>query len=179
MIEKTHYRKAFDSPYLSSADLTEPTVFTIKHVRLEPDHTKKSGDSFNTAYFTEAELRPGEKLKPMILNAHNSKVMKQMIGSAFIDDWNNTPVTIYVETGIRFGRDVVDGLRISTEPPNVRRKLVQDSVQWGNAVEAYIRDGNLDAVKARVDVDPADEELIASQAKARQDDIEKVQDAVS
>lgn len=24
--EKTHYRKAFDSPYLSSADIVEPTV---------------------------------------------------------------------------------------------------------------------------------------------------------
>ena len=65
--EKTHYRKAFDSPYLSSADIVEPTVLTVKYVRLEPDRTKKTKDNFNTAHFAEKELRPGEALKPMIL----------------------------------------------------------------------------------------------------------------
>jgi hypothetical protein len=164
--DKTHYRKAFNSPYLSSADIIEPTVLTIKHVLLEPDKTKKTKDSFNTAYFAEKELRPGEALKPMILNAYNSKVMKNMIGSAFIDDWNNTPVTIYVDSNVRFGRDTVEGLRLSTEPPNVRRKLVQGSVAWTNAVAAFKRDGNLNAVKARVDIDPADEPLIEAEANA-------------
>ena len=166
MKEKTHYRKAFNSPYLSSADIVEPTVLTIKCVRLEPDKTKKTKDHFNTAYFTDAELRPGEPLKPMILNAHNSKIMKNMIGSAFIDDWNNTPVTVYVDSNVKFGRDTVEGLRLSTEPPNVRRKLVQGSVAWTNAVAAFKRDGNLNAVKARVDVDPADELLIEAEANA-------------
>jgi len=166
MTEKTHYRKAFNSPYLSSADIVEPTVLTIKQVRLEIDKTKKTKDSFNTAYFTDAELRPGETLKPMILNAHNSKIMKNMIGSAFIEDWNNTPVTIYVDSNVRFGRDTVEGLRISKEPPNVRRTLVQDSIAWTNAVAAFKRDGNLDAVKARVDVAPADEKLIEAEANA-------------
>ena len=166
MSEKTHYRKAFNSPYLSSADIVEPTVLTIKHVLLEPDKTKKTKDHFNTAYFAETELRQGEPLKPMILNAHNSKIMKNMIGSAFIDDWNNTPITVYVDSNVRFGRDTVEGLRLSTEAPNVRRKLVSGSVQWTNAVAAFKRDGNLDAVKARVDVDPADELLIKAEANA-------------
>ncbi len=26
---KTHYRKAFDSPYLSSADIVEPTAYYL------------------------------------------------------------------------------------------------------------------------------------------------------
>lgn len=164
--EKTHYRKAFNSPYLSSADIVEPTVLTIKHVRLEIDKTKKTKDSFNTAYFTSPELRPGEPLKPMILNAHNSKIMKSMIGSAFIDDWNNTPVTIYVDSNVRFGRDTVEGLRISKEPPNVRRTLVSGSVAWTSAVAAFKRDGNLDAVKARMDVNPEDEKIIEAEANA-------------
>jgi hypothetical protein len=86
---KTHYRKAFDSPYLSSADIVEPTVLTVNCVRLEADKTKKTKDQFNTAYFVEKEIRPGEKLKPMILNATNSKTMKGLTGSAFIDDWND------------------------------------------------------------------------------------------
>ena len=64
---KTHFRKAFDLPYLSSADIVEPTILTIARVSLETDKTKKTKDVFNTAYFVERELRPGEKLKPMIL----------------------------------------------------------------------------------------------------------------
>ena len=115
MTDKTHYRKAFNSPYLSSADIVEPTILTISHVRLEADKTKKTKDSFNTAYFKEKELRPGEALKPMVLNAVNSRTMKNLTGSAFIDDWCNVPITIYVDTNVRFGRDTVEGLRIATE----------------------------------------------------------------
>ena len=54
--DKTHYRKAFDSPYLSSADIVEPTVLTVSHVKLEADRTKKTKDLFNTAYFVEKEI---------------------------------------------------------------------------------------------------------------------------
>lgn len=166
MTEKTHYRKAFNSPYLSSADIVEPTILTIDRVVLESDKSKKTKDSFNTAYFIEKQIREGEPLKPMILNAHNSKILKNMTGSSFIDDWNNLPVTIYVDGNVRFGRETVEGLRIRQESPNVRRKLVQGSVMWTNAVTAFKRDGNLDAVKKRVDIDPADEKLIEAEANA-------------
>lgn len=59
---KTHYRKAFDSPYLSSADIVEPTVLTIARATLESDKTKKTKDVFNTAYFEESELRLAKSL---------------------------------------------------------------------------------------------------------------------
>ncbi|HEY4714425.1 MAG TPA: hypothetical protein VIH30_09345, partial [Aquirhabdus sp.] len=78
MSEKTHYRKAFHSPYLSAADITEPVVLTIQRVNLEPDKTKKTKDLFNTAYFVERQIRVGEPLKPMILNATNSKMLKTL-----------------------------------------------------------------------------------------------------
>jgi hypothetical protein len=113
MTEKTHYRKAFNSPYLSSADITGPTRLTVKCVRLEKDRTKKTKDEFNTAYFVEKEIRVGEILKPMILNATNSKMMKTLTGSAFIDDWNDVPVTVYVDPSVRFGRETVEGLRVA------------------------------------------------------------------
>ncbi len=110
---KTHYRKAFDSPYLSSADIVEPTVLTIARATLENDKTKKSKDVFNTAYFEERELRPGEKLKPMILNATNSKMLKSITGSPFLEDWVGVKVTVYVDKNVRFGKESVEGLRLS------------------------------------------------------------------
>lgn len=163
MTDKTHYRKAFNSPYLSSADIVESEVLTVKCVRLEPDKTKKTKDHFNTAYFTDSEIRKGEPLKPMILNATNSKMMKTLADSAFIDDWQDVKVMIYVDHNVRMMGETMDGLRICAPP--ARKKLMVGGVQFDNAVQAYKRDGNLDAVKKRVDVSPDIEVLVKKAAE--------------
>jgi hypothetical protein len=165
MSEKTHYRKAFDSPYLSSADIVEPTVLVISKVRLEPDQTKKTKDMFNTAYFAEKEIRQGEALKPMILNATNSRTLKKLTGTPFIDDWNNIPVTVYVDDHVRFGKDTVEGLRISTEKPRtVKPELLPGTTAWKNAIEAYKRDKNFDAIEKRMSVSDTNKENIKQEA---------------
>ena len=149
---KTHYRKAFDSPYLSSADIVEPTVLTIQHVALESDRTKKTKDRFNTAHFVEKEIRKGEALKPMILNASNSKTLRQLTGSAFLEDWKNVRVTIYVDPNVRFGKETVEGLRISPVAPEKKVLTPEQAAAWNNAKAAYKRDGHLKAVLSRVDI---------------------------
>lgn len=147
----THYRKVFDSPYLSSMDIVDPITLTIARVTQEADKTKKSKETFNTAYFAEKFIRPGEKLKPMILNATNSKTMAKLTGSPFIEDWAGARVTVYVERGIKFGRDTVDGLRIMQAP--TRKEITPDNVKmWEAAKAAYRRDGNLDKVLAKADM---------------------------
>lgn len=158
-MEKTHYRKAFNSPYLSSADIVEPTVLTISHVKLQSDATKKTKDVFNTAYFVEKEIRQGEKLKPMILNATNSRTLANLTGSKYIDDWQNVAVTVYVDSSVKFGRDTVEGLRISTEPPRTTKPVLTPSKAkaWENAKKAFLRDGNLDAVKKRFSISKENE----------------------
>lgn len=152
---KTHYRKAFDSPYLSSADIVEPVVLTVARVTLEIDRTKKTKDLFNTAHFSQREIRKGEPLKPMILNASNSKTMKGITGSAFIDDWKDVWITVYVDHNVRFGKEMVEGLRISPHSPETKRLAPDNPKAWENAKAAYKRDGNLDAVLARVDMSEA------------------------
>jgi hypothetical protein len=146
----THYRKVFDSPYLSSMDVVEPIDLTIERVTQEGDKTKKTKDTFNTAYFREKFIRPGEKLKPMILNATNSKMMAKLTDSPYIEDWGNTRIRVYVEKGIKFGRDTVDGLRVMPAP---ERKLIEPGTRmWEAAKTAYQRDGNLDKVLAKADM---------------------------
>lgn len=162
---KTHYRKAFDSPYLSSADLVEPTVLTIKQVRLDLDRTKKTKDVFNTAYFVEKEIRPGEPLKPMILNATNSKTLKQLTGSAFIEDWQDVRVTIYVDNNVRFGKEVMEGLRISPHTPE-KRQITPGTKQWDQAKAAYRRDGNLAAVLAKASLSEAHQAQLIEECRS-------------
>jgi len=167
MNDKTHYRKAFNSPYLSSADIVEPTVLTITQVVLEQDKTKKTKDFFNTAYFAQKEIRKGEPLKPMILNAHNSKVMKQRTQQSFLEDWNNVDVIIYVDSNVRFGRDTVEGLRISPEAPKQKPTITkQDTKRWESAKAAYRRDKNFHAVTARANISIEDIALITEEVKA-------------
>lgn len=166
MSEKTHYRKAFDSPYLSSADIVEPTVLTVSHVTLESDKTKKTKDLFNTAHFVEKELRPGEKLKPMILNASNSKTLKGLAGSAFIDDWNGIRVTVYVDPNVRFGKETVEGLRISPHSPEKKVITPEMAKAWENAKAAYRRDGHLKSVLSRVDISREHQEQLVTECEA-------------
>ena len=164
-IEKTHYRKAFNSPYLSASDIVEPMVFKINRVELEPDKTKKTKDLFNTAYFEEKFIRTGEELKPMILNATNSRTMKNLTGSPYINDWTGVLVTVYVDPSVRFGRDTVEGLRISAERPRTQKpELTPDTPAWKNAIVAYKRDGNLDAVEKRMTISEDCKILLAEEA---------------
>lgn len=152
MNNKTHYRSAFKSPYLSSADLVGPIVLTVKNVALEPDKSKRTKDKFNTCYFVEKYIRSEELLKPMILNAVNSKTLKNISGSPYIEDWCGLNITIFVDHNVRFGRNTVEGLRISPISP-LKKIITPDNLKaWDNAKSAYLRDGNLDKVLNRVEI---------------------------
>ena len=159
MKDKTHFRKAFNSPYLSSADIVEPTRLTISHVCLRGDATKKTKDLFNTAYFVEKEIRQGEKLKPMILNATNSKCMAAIAGSPFIDDWANIPVIVFVDPNVRFGRSMVEGLRIK-EAAAKKTLTRSDKLMWDRAIQSYKNNSHFDAVIKHVDMTEEDQKFI-------------------
>ena len=168
MTEKTHYRKAFNSPYLSSADIVGETTLTIDGVSLEIDKTKKTTDLFNTAYFVEKSLRDGEVLKPMILNSTNSKTMRDITDSPWIEDWQNVRVCVYVDKNVKMMGSTVEGLRIkpATQRPEV---TPADKTKWGQAKDAYIRDGNLDAVLKRADMNQENQDKLVKECEAECD----------
>ena len=166
MEAKTHFRKAFNSPYLSSADIVGHTILTIARVSLDSDKTKKTKDEFNTAYFVEKEIRPGEKLKPMILNATNSKTLHSLAGSHFIEDWAGVKVMIYVDHNVKFGKEVMEGLRISPQAPAVAWLTPENSKGWNNAKAAYKRDGNLIAVLSRISISDEHQQQLIGECNA-------------
>ena len=100
-MSKTHYRNVFKSDHLSSYDLEDfieqgrPLEFTIKHVE-QKLKTKVAGRSVdaNIAFFVEP-------VKPMVLNAGNSKIIAKMAGSNFGQDWKNIPVELYIQKTLR------------------------------------------------------------------------------
>jgi|SRR5690606_22883454 len=122
MENKTHYRKVFKSDHLSTYDLEDfiengvNLQFTIKNVKsydlTEGKGVKVAGKmiSANIAFFKEP-------IKPMVLNAGNSDIMAKLTGSSFVDDWNNIPVELYIQKGIKFGKETVQGIRIKESKP--------------------------------------------------------------
>ena len=162
--DKTHYRKAFNSPYLSSADIVGETSLTIAKVVLEPDKTKKTQNNFNTAYFTVKEIRDGEPLKPMIFNAGNSKTMHKITGSHFIDDWNNINVVVYVDPNVKNRGEIVEGLRIKAVP-NRPEVTPANERTWSRAKGVYKRDGNFKEVLKHANMSPENQAKAIKECK--------------
>jgi len=100
-MSKTHYRNVFKSDHLGSADLEDlieqgtALCFTIKEVKQERGAkvAGKKGD-FNIAYFYE-------KIKPLVLNATNSKQLSIFAKSKFLEDWSGLFIELYVEENVK------------------------------------------------------------------------------
>ena len=163
---RTHFKKVFNSPYLSSSDIEGMTNLTISHVFQEPDRTKRTKENFNTAFFIEKTLPDGMQLKPMILNVGNSKMLVQFTGSKYIEDWKNVPVSIFVLENVRIGREVTEGLRISPNQPAQRKELLtRTHKSWQNAINSFKQHGNLNAVLARMEISQEDQQFIIDTVK--------------
>ena len=166
-MSKTHYRKVFKSDHLGVADLEDlqeaksNMTFTITHVKQEIGArvAGKKGN-FNIAYFKE-------DIKPFVLNAGNSKILKGFSGgSSFVEDWGGITIQLYIDNNVRFGSEIVGGVRINPNPPKQREQLVPGHKAWPNAVAAFKTQGNLKKVMEHMDITKENQELIMEQANA-------------
>jgi len=157
-MEKIHWKKVFNSDYLGSCDLEDGKDLkaVIKSVAVKnvkgPDGKEQER---NVATFTDA------KVKPMILNATNCKLIKKFAGSVFINDWNNIPVQIYIKDDIKAFGEVTEGLRIRPSQPSMSKpKLTPNIPAWNKAIEFLKGTGTMDAIKTRYELSSVDEETL-------------------
>ena len=150
--EKTHWKKVFNSDYLGSCDLDDDKDLkaVIKSVSIRkvkgPDGKEQER---NVATFTDA------KIKPMILNATNCKVVKKFAGTPYIEGWVNIPISIYVKADIKAFGDITEGLRIREYQPQMGKpKLTPESQNWTKAVEYLASGGTIDKVREKYDLSP-------------------------
>ena len=121
-MNKSHYRNVFKSDHLGSADLEDfiekgmPLIFTIKEVKQEfgAKVAGKKGD-FNIAYFVEP-------IKPLVLNATNSKQIKTFAGNnPFVENWKNIPIELYIDENVRaVTGGITQGVRIRPLQPKAK-----------------------------------------------------------
>ncbi len=145
MNNKTHYRKVFKSDHLGSADLEEMLeekkrlVFKIKVVKQEYG-VKVAGKRIdaNIAYFEDTSI------KPLVLNATNSKQMAKFASSKFVEDWGGITVELYIDSSVKMKGETVGGVRIKSELPVLEKhELTPESIFWEKA-KAKVLTGEAD-----------------------------------
>lgn len=166
MSNKTHYRKVFKSDHLGVADLEDlleekhNLVFTVTHV-IQELGAKVAGRKIdaNIAYFKEP-------IKPLVLNAGNSKVMKELAGgSSFVEDWKNIPVQLYIDPSAKLKGEVVGGVRVHPDAPRmVKPVLTPKSNNWQSAIDRYRADGNFNAILERASLSEEHMQMIKEAA---------------
>lgn len=159
---KDHYRKVFKSDHLGVADLEDlieqkkPLIFTIKEVKQEWGVmvAGKKGNH-NIAYFVEP-------IKPLVINAGNSKILKSFTPnqSSFVQDWKNLRVELYVNDNVKFGKDVVSGVRIMPVQPKGKPVFTE-----ANFEKAKLNKATIEKIKAIYEVSPEIESKYLEYAK--------------
>jgi hypothetical protein len=122
-MSKVDFRNAYKTEHLGSIDIEgmieegSDLIFTITHVVHGPATVAGKKGIFNIAYFKEG-------IKPLALNSGNAKIFRKLSGSKSVNpaDWPETPVKLYIDENVKFGSDIVSGVRIS-EQPVVKREI--------------------------------------------------------
>jgi len=114
----THWKKLTNPDYLGAYALEpgQELILTIKSVSNE---TVTGTDGKKEVC---SVIRFAENVKPMILNATNSKTITKLFKTPYIEKWVGRKIQIYVESVKAFG-EVVDALRIRSFLP-VEKELI-------------------------------------------------------
>lgn len=144
-MSKTHYRAVAKSDHLGVADLEDfveqgsDLIFTIKEVKQELGVmvAGKKGN-FNIAYFVE-------KIKPLVLNPTNGKILKLLTKTPWIQDWSGVTIKLYIDENVSFGKERTGGVRIAMQLPQpkeiIKEKEYIDDARFSKALQS-IKDGD-------------------------------------
>jgi hypothetical protein len=119
----------FPSKYVRAADLRgKPVTKTIKKVQIDPLQMKGGKKERKpVVYFSDAE-------KMLVLNKTNAMMIAKLLGPE-TDAWAGKRITMFPTTD-RFGREIVDCIRIKGSPDAIKRELASEPAggDWDDSV---------------------------------------------
>lgn len=131
MSEKlTHWKKLTNPDYLGAYAIEpgQDLIVTIKSVANEvvvgADGKKE----------TCSVMRFKENVKPLVLNATNSKTITKLLKTPYIEEWEGRKIQLYVEKNVKAFGDVVDAIRVRQFLP-VEKELI--CAFCGNKIEGF------------------------------------------
>jgi hypothetical protein len=125
----THWKKLTNPDYLGAYALEpgQELILTIKSVSNE---TVTGTDGKKE---TCSVMRFAENVKPMILNATNSKTITKLLKTPYIEEWSGRKIQIYSTPVKAFG-EVMDALRIRDFLPVEKNLICADC---GGKIEGF------------------------------------------
>jgi hypothetical protein len=128
---KTHWKKFYNYEYLGTQDLPggKDMVLTIRVIQKEM--VKGEGGRKEEC----PVIRFKEHEKGMILNRTNAKTIQAIYRTPYLEDWHGKQIQIFLKSGIKFGGNVTDGLRIR---PNEPVAQTEESVLMDSIRAAYV-----------------------------------------
>ncbi len=104
----THWKKLTNPDYLGAYALEpgQELIVTIKSIANEVvTGTDGKKETCSVMHFVE-------KVKPLVLNATNSKTITKLLKTPYIEQWSGRKIQLYVEHGIKAFGDIVDAIRV-------------------------------------------------------------------
>lgn len=137
-----HWKTLMNKKYLGSWDLEKGQNLTLTISEIITEVVKASAGA-------EEEQVPvivfREDVKNMIMNNENGATLEKILQTEHYENWKGHRVTVYVKSGIKTRKGLVDGLRISNQLPaalaDERKSLTPEATKiWANAISA-LKDG--------------------------------------
>ena len=130
--DKVHWKKLVNPDYLGAYSLApgEDMILTIKNISQE----EVTGPNNQKQICVVAHF--DEKQKPMIFNKTNMKVITKLYKTPYIEDWKGKKIRIYA-TEVKFGKELVDALRVREIIPIVESEAERICVDCDNIITAF------------------------------------------
>jgi len=168
-----HYRNAFKSDHLASADVEELTendngiaILTLDKIEYFENRqvAGRKVDKCLVAFFKE------KNTKPMVVNAHNSDIIRGFLGSSNVNEWTNLnlKIELYVNYNVSMAGTKVSGIRIRPVLPIIELQPITDIA---GAVKWLEKEGNTMAkLKTMKKVSKEDEDIINGMLENTEED---------
>lgn len=130
-----HWRKVLNPDYLGAWDIPENKTLVLTIASFEQVEVIGSGNKKQKRNI----LRFKEKVKPLILNATNSKVIASMYRTSNMEHWVGKRIELEVQWVSAFGLET-DAVRVKRTPPE-KPTLEIGSEAYKKAVD-YLKKGD-------------------------------------
>lgn len=114
MPDKTHYKKLINPDYLGAYAIEDGQDLVVTIDSLSQEAVTGVGGKVETC--PVMRFKEGD-VKPMIVNSTNFKTLRKLFQSPYIEDWYGRQIALYADRNVRFGGEIVEGLRIRPGVP--------------------------------------------------------------
>lgn len=142
-MSKTHWKKLHNPDYLGAYSLPDGNdlIVTIKEVKREFIISVGGKKEECTVAHLEGQ-------KPMILNVTNQKMITNIHGTPYIEDWKGKQIKLYCAT-TRLKGENVECLRIRPEVPVIELPEVHPQHKQWEAVKKAVQSGSYTIAQVR------------------------------